>query len=152
MAGKAAGSPAYWRDAGDRERSQAGGTGPTQRDFGHAALKNPSVTADDRQAAVLAAAAMVAEPITRVRSYSTIACPGATPRAGRCRRTRSSLPIRLARAGTGAPWARTWAEHATSPSGAGPHHRGLRPTTSSTSSISAGPTVTVRRAGEMSKT
>ena len=38
MTGKAAGSPAYWRYAGDRERSQAPAGPGQRRDFGHAKL------------------------------------------------------------------------------------------------------------------
>jgi hypothetical protein len=38
MTGKAAGSPAHWRYAGDGELPGANGTGPTQRDFGRATL------------------------------------------------------------------------------------------------------------------
>src|SRR5262245_25883009 len=52
MPGKAAGSPAYWRSAGDRERSEGpAGPGQRKRDFGHAtlvtgSLSNPGVGED----------------------------------------------------------------------------------------------------------
>ncbi len=53
--------------------------------------------------------AIVAEPTTRVPSYSTIAWPGATPRTGSVKRTLSSPSTSSAVTSVSPPWARSWA-------------------------------------------
>ncbi len=51
-------------------------------------------------------------PITRVPSYSTAVCPGATPSKGVSGRTVSTPSSNAADAGTGSAWARICTSHA----------------------------------------
>lgn len=53
--------------------------------------------------------AIVAEPTTRVPSYSTIAWPGATPRTGSVKDTSRVPSTSSARTSVSPPWARSWA-------------------------------------------
>src|SRR5690606_22028473 len=86
---------------------------------------------------------MVADPTTRVPSYSTTDGPGATPGSGRSNLTSTLSPSAHAVAGTSSPCARTCAPTDTTPSGARPHQRAWSPVISSTPSSSAVPTTTV---------
>src|SRR4029077_7610420 len=113
--------------------------------------------ADARGVGHATALALVAEPTTRVPSYTTTACPGAMPVARSSRRTSTFSPVGSAEttvttARCSSPWARSCTAHSSARSGAVPHHTGRIAVRCSTASASRGPTVTVPDTGSMSST
>src|SRR6185312_2527778 len=97
--------------------------------------------------------ATVAEPSTTSSSYSTTACPVATPRTGSCSRTSTSPAPTVATAGTARACARSWARQRNDSAGGDPAvHTGRDPVTAPTSSSEPGPTVTVPATGSIEST
>src|SRR5699024_6405451 len=100
--------------------------------------------------------AMVPEPSTRSPSYSTAACPGATPVSGAPRVISMVSSPTTARHGTGSAWARICTCRSIGASsdavGPVPAHRGSIALRAATRRASAEPTRTVLSAGVMSST
>src|SRR5581483_7710103 len=147
-AGRQLGQVRQLRQLAEHGAHRLADVGTRQRtDPGRRTLRQQAHTAAIRDSAIVAEPSTMSPPGSGW--YATMACPGATPRTGRCSRATSRPPSTATVAGTTSPCARNCTSAGT---GLGPVHNGRSPYTVDTSRASAGPTVTVLVTGVMDST